>query len=256
MPRPVALVTGATSGLGAGFARHLAAAGHDLVLVARNESALADTADELRTGYRAGADVIVADLATDDGVARVADRLGAGVDLLVNNAGFGITGAFWDTDPGLLTRQLDVNCGAVLALTRAALPPMLDRHAGAVINLGSVAGILSGRAVAYSATKAWVIAFTEGLAANLHGTGVHLQALCPGWVHTQFHERAGISMRSIPDFLWLDVDDVVRASLADLRRGKVVCVPSLAYKVITAANRVVPKGLMRRAASAVGRSAH
>jgi short-subunit dehydrogenase len=256
MSRPVALVTGATSGLGAGFARHLAAAGHDLVLVARDRGRLDAAAGELREGYRAGVDVLTADLATADGRQPVIARLQAGVDMLVNNAGFGIAGDFWSTEPDLLQQQLAVNCAAVLALTRAALPPMLATNAGAIINLGSIAGILSGRATAYSATKAWVIALTEGLAANLADTGVRLQALCPGWVHTEFHDRAGITMRAVPDFLWLEVDDVVRASLADLRRGKVVCVPSLAYKTITAANRFLPKALMRRATSAVGRSGH
>ena len=129
----------------------------------------------------------------------------------MNNAGFGTSGEFWATDPALLQSQLDVNVTAVMHLTRAALPAMLDAGAGTVINIASVAGLVPGRGSTYSASKAWVISFSEGLAVGLQGTGVGVHAVCPGYVHTEFHARAGIDMAKLPSFMWLEVDDVVES---------------------------------------------
>jgi uncharacterized protein len=131
-----------------------------------------------------------------------------------------------------------------MRLTRAALPAMLDAGAGTVINVASVAGMVPGRGSTYSASKAWVISFTEGLAGGLRGTGVGVHAVCPGFVHTEFHARAGIDMAKLPKFLWLEVDDVVSESLADVAGGKVISVPSLRYKAIVSVGRMVPRNAM------------
>jgi short-subunit dehydrogenase len=251
--RPVALITGPTSGIGAGFAQRYAADGFDLVLVARDADRLADLAAELQAKHGTEAEVLVADLADAAGRAKVADRLAAGVSVLVNNAGFGTTGDFWVADYGLLQSQLDVNVTAVMQLTHAALPSMLESGAGTVINVASVAGLLPGRGSTYSASKAWVISFSEGLANGLIGTGVGIHALCPGYVHTEFHQRAGIDVGRQPSLMWLSVDDVVRDCLADVAKGKVVIIPSLQYKALTTAGRVVPRNLVRGLVKVVGK---
>lgn len=252
MSRPVALITGPTSGIGAGFARRYAADGHDLVLVSRDAERLTRLADELRDEAGRAVEVLAADLAESADRGKVAERLAAGVDVLVNNAGFGTSGEFWTADPALLQRQLDVNVTAVMQLTRAALPAMLDAGAGTVVNIASVAGLLSGRGSTYSASKAWVVSFTEGLAGGLKGTGVGVHAVCPGYVHTEFHDRAGIDMASLPSFMWLEVDDVIRESLADIARGKVISVPGVQYKALVGAVRMLPRGLARIVTNKLG----
>ena len=252
MPRPVALITGPTSGIGEGFAERFAADGLDLVLVARDTQHLHQLADKLRENHGTNSEVIVADLAQGDARARVVERVGRGVRVLVNNAGFGTSGEFWTTDPAVLQAQLDVNVTAVMHLTRAALPPMLDAGIGTVINVASVAGLVPGRGSTYSASKAWVVSFSEGLANGLAGTGVGVHALCPGFVHTEFHDRAGID-KPMPEFMWLDVDDVVDDCLADVAKGKVVIIPGLQYKTLTTAARLVPRNLVRLMTKTVGR---
>jgi uncharacterized protein len=253
MPRRVALITGPTSGIGAGFARRYAADGCDLVLVSRDAERLNQLAAELHDEAGRAVEVLPTDLAESADRGKVAERLAAGVDVLVNNAGFGTSGEFWTADPAKLQSQLDVNVTAVMQLTRAALPPMIDAGAGTVVNIASVAGLLSGRGSTYSASKAWVVSFTEGLASGLRGTGVGIHVVCPGYVHTEFHERAGIDMASLPSFMWLEVDDVVRESLADIARGKVVIIPGVPYKAITTASRMVPRNLARVVTRAFGR---
>jgi uncharacterized protein len=253
MARPVALITGPTSGLGAGFARRYAIDGYDLVLVARDVQRLERLAAEMHDEAGANVEVLPADLADAADRAKVADRLGAGVRTLVNNAGFATSGEFWSADPALLQAQLDVNVTAVMQLTRAALPPMLDARAGTVINVASVAGLLPGRGSTYSASKAWVVSFTEGLANGLGSTGVGVHALCPGFVHTEFHERAGIDMTGTPSFLWLEVDDVVRDCMAGVAKGDVVIIPGVQYKALTTAGRIVPRKLVRAIAKVAGK---
>jgi uncharacterized protein len=253
MSRPVAMITGPTSGIGTGFARRYAIDGHDLVLVARDVERLECLAAELHDEAGANVEILPADLAVDADRATVADRLAAGVRILVNNAGFGTSGEFWTADYQALQSQLDVNVTAVMQLTHAALPPMLAQGAGTVINVASVAGLLPGRGSTYSASKAWVIAFSEGLANGLDGTGVGVHALCPGFVRTEFHQRAGIEMAGTPSFLWLDVEDVVRVCLADVAKGQVVIVPGLQYKVLTTGARMVPRNVVRAFTKVVGR---
>jgi len=245
--RRVALITGPTSGIGEGFARRYAADGYDVVLVSRDADRLTKLAAELSYEGGPNVEVLPADLAEATGRDKVGVRLAAGVDVLVNNAGFGTSGEFWTADPAVLQSQLDVNVTAVMQLTRAALPAMIDAGAGTVVNVASVAGLLSGRGSTYSASKAWVVSFTEGLAVGLRGTGVGIHVVCPGYVHTEFHHRAGIDMTSLPSFMWLEVDDVVRESLADVARGRVVIIPGVQYKAITTANRMVPRTLARAA---------
>lgn len=253
MPRPVALITGPTSGLGEGFARRYAVDGYDLVLVARDESRLNTLAAELRDEAGTAVEVIRADLADAADRALVADRLRAGVQVLVNNAGFGTSGEFWTTDYAVLQSQLDVNVTAVMQLTHAALPSMIDAGRGTVLNVASVAGLLPGRGSTYSASKAWVVSFTEGLANGLDGTGVGVHALCPGFVHTEFHERAGIDMVGTAGFLWLEVDDVVRETMADVAKKRVVIIPGLQYKALTTGGRLVPRNVVRALTKVVGK---
>ena len=253
MSRPVALITGPTSGIGEGFARRYAADGHDLVLVARDTERLDRLAAELQQRHGAAVEVLRADLSVADDRDAVAERLRSGVRVLVNNAGFGTAGEFWTESAETLQAQLDVNVTAVMALTHAALPPMLAAGTGTVLNVASIAGLLPGRGSTYSASKAWVVSFTEGLANGLTGTGVGVHALCPGFVRTEFHSRAGIDMAGTASFLWLDVDDVVDETMADIAKKKVVIVPGLQYKALSTGGRLLPRDLVRRLNRSVGR---
>lgn len=244
--RPVALVTGPTSGIGKAYATRLAALGYDLVLVARDEDRLAALAHDVEVRFGARAEVLPADLSVADDRERVAARLAEGVEFLVNNAGFGAAGEFWTLPPERLQAQLDVNVTAVVRLTRAALPSMLHSANGTVVNVASMAGLIPGRGSTYSASKAYVVSFSQGLAGGLAGTGVRVQALCPGFVHTEFHRRAGIETASLPRPLWSNVDEVVAGSLRDLERNRVISVPGMQYKVIAAIAGLIPRPVVTR----------
>ena len=248
--RPVALITGATSGLGSVFATQLAAKGHDLVLVARDEQRLASRAAELSTAHGVSVQTIAADLSRDDGVARVVAHIESGgrVDVLVNNAGFGTTGLFAKTDAAAQDRMVRLHVLAVNALTRAALPPMLERRSGAIVTVASVASFMTSPGnTNYCATKAYQRFVMESLASETAGKGVRIQALCPGFTHTEFHERAAINMSRMPAFLWLDANDVVAASLSAIERGgPTVVIPGAQYKFIVFLLRYAPRWILAR----------
>jgi short-subunit dehydrogenase len=245
-----ALITGATAGLGLEFAWQLATARHDVVLVARDAERLERLAAQLRAAAGVHAEVLVADLSVRADVDRVADRLRATehpVGLLVNNAGFALNQRFVD---GHLEREeaaLDVMVRAVLVLAHAAAGQMTARGRGAILNVSSVAALTATGT--YSAHKAWVRTFTEGLAVELRGTGVTATALSPGLVRTEFHERADLDMSGLPDAAWLHADDVVAAALADVRRGAVLSTPSVRYRLASAFLRTAPRPLVRATGS-------
>lgn len=235
----IALVTGATSGIGAAFAERLAAQGYDLVLVARTVERLEAQADRLRHQYGGSVEALAADLADPLQLRTVEARLAAEpFALLVNNAGFGTNQRFAVGAIDEEERQLDVLIRAVLRLTHAAVGPMLESGAGAVINVSSIAGFVPGGS--YAAAKAWVTAFSQGLAGEVAARGVQVVALCPGFTRTEFHERAGMDISAIPDRLWLTPDEVVEGALADLRRGKRVSIPGAQYKVLATLARHAP----------------
>ena len=243
---PTALVTGATAGIGLEFARQLAERGTDIVLVARDRQRLDGVAADLHRRFGVTTEVLVAALAERAALQGVADRLADGarpVDLLVNNAGFGLKRGFLQNEVEVEEGAFDVLCRAVLVLSHAAARAMKVRGHGSIINVSSVASFVAMGS--YSAAKAWVTVFSEGLANELAGSGVRVMALCPGFTHTEFHQRAEMNMSKLPDALWLDADDLVRDALADLDRGRVVSVPGTAYKVLVGALAVVPRGLAR-----------
>ncbi len=240
-----ALVTGATAGIGASFARQLAGHGHDLVLVARDAARLESKAQQLRS-FGVQVEVLPADLADDEGCALVEKRCAAGVDLLVNNAGLGLKGAFHEVPIEQEEHLLRLNVRSVLRLTHAALAPMVARGSGSIVNVSSVAGFAPGaRSATYSASKAWVTNFSESLHLQYSRQGVRVLALCPGFTRTEFHSRAEMDTSGIPARMWLDADAVVAAALQDLRSGKSLSVPGRQYKAIVAATRVIPPSVQR-----------
>ena len=255
-----ALVTGASSGLGAAYARHLAARGFDLILVARRQSRLDELAQAMRERYAVRAEALVADLADPADLGRAVARVEEERDLtmLVNNAGFGLPSSFARSD---IERQLDmirVHDEASVRLARAGLPAMLARNRGAIVNVSSLAGFipLPGN-VNYSASKAYLIEFSRALQAELRGTGVRVQALCPGFMNTEFHDEMGRdrwNLAQLPAFLWMSPDEVTADSLACLEAGEVVCVPGAVYRVVAAvARNPLTSWMVEDAAAAVMR---
>lgn len=229
----LAVVTGATAGIGRAFAERLARDGYDLLLVARDPERLRQTSEDLSSAHGVEASSHVGDLA-DPAALRVLESIlrERVPDILVNNAGFGIPGgaSFEQIDPDEIERMIQVHCVALSRLTRAVLPGMVERGTGDVINLSSLSSFMIPRVPVYSGTKAYVTAFTIGLLPLVQGTQVRLQALCPGWTITEFHQRMGMDRYQdlgVPREWWMTAEDLVEASLAGLQRREVVCVPGL-----------------------------
>jgi len=240
MARKTAVITGASSGIGETFARKLATRGYDLILVARREQRLQKIAGDL-----AGATALAADLATPEGIAKLENAISRSesLELLVNNAGFGTMGRFWTANLAGQEQMLDVHIRATMRLTHVALRGMVVRGRGAVINVSSVAGFgQSAGNVSYCASKAWINNFCEGLDLELReaGSPVTVQALCPGFTVTEFHETLGVDRDLIPGWMWMTADSVVEASLRGLERRKVIVVPGWKYKAAVVVMRHAP----------------
>ncbi|MFL2001818.1 SDR family NAD(P)-dependent oxidoreductase [Microbacterium sp. A1-JK] len=245
-----ALITGASSGLGAEFARQLAARGVGLVLVARDRSALEAVAAEVRGG-RAVVEVLVADLLDPDQRDAVAARLADPqhpIDMLVNNAGYGLDLAFETNDVDDEARHLALHVEVPMRLMHAVLPRMLERGSGRIVNVASVAGFVPRGT--YGAVKGWLIQFSRWANARYRRRGVTVTAVCPGFVHTNFHERLGLppGEEGVPNGMWLEAPAVVSEALRDVARGRSVSIPSARYRALVGLSRVLPDALVMRAA--------
>lgn len=249
--RPVALVTGASSGIGEHLARLLAAAGHDLVVVARNRQALERLALEVQSADGATVEVVPADLATADGVAAVAGRIGDGapLDVVVNNAGFGWFGDMADQPADMVADMVAVDVAAVAELSRAAVAAMVPRRRGGLLNVSSTAGFVPGpHAALYHAAKAFVTSLSEALHEEVRAHGVRVTALCPGFTPTGFQQRAGVgdATMPVPGFAVTDARSVAAAGLAALARNEAVCVPGAANRLSQLGVRLAPRSVVRR----------
>ena len=254
--RQTALVTGASSGIGEAFAQRLAREKFDLVIVARTRSRLESLAKLIRDAEDVEVEVVAADLTHTADLHALEKRIRseAPIDMLVNNAGFGTKGQFSKLDLAKEEEEIRLNVMALVRLTHAALPGMIARNRGSVINVSSMAGLQPNPYFAtYGATKAFVNSFTEALYEELRGTDVRIQALCPGFTRTEFQERAGIDTSRLPSLLWMTPEAVVDASLAGLRSSEVVCVPGFSNRVVSTMVGAVPRGVTRRFAGSVFR---
>jgi len=248
---PTALITGASAGLGAEFARQLARRGADLILVARSTDALDELSAELRSAHGVAVEAISADLTVESDLDRVASRLADPedpIDLLINNAGFGLSLRFADNDIADEVRHLRLLVEAPMRLSHAALNGMRGRG-GRIVNVASVAAFIP-RAT-YAACKIWLVSFSRWANAEYASDGVTVTAVCPGFTHTTFHERMGLAPgeEGVPSWMWLDARAVVRQGLRDAALGRSVSVPSWRYKVVVALTRVLPARLLARAGS-------
>lgn len=247
--RGTALVTGATSGLGAEFCTQLAAQGHDLVIVARDKERLDEVASRLHARFAVDVEVLPADLVSDAGAARVAHRLARDsrpVSMLVNNAGFGLPGNFADNDLGGELGHLRIHTQAPLVLMHAAINAMSTRGGGRIINVASVAAFTPRGT--YSAAKALMVNFSKWANLFYADRGISVTALCPGFVRTEFHDRMGADKSGIPAWGWLTAPDVVRQGLGDSQAGKSLSIPSARYKLAVAVARLAPAAWVERLA--------
>jgi short-subunit dehydrogenase len=259
MERRVALVTGASAGIGTAFCRALAARDENLVIVARNELRLKELAGALAAEHGIEVEALPADLGTDPGVARVEARLrdaARPVDLLINNAGILTTGAFHEMPVDQELAEIRLNVVALVRLTHAALGPMVERGHGGIINVSSVAAYqATPMSATYSATKSFVSSFTNAIHEELHDTGVKAMVLAPGFTHTEIHDRADIDNVDLPKFAWQMPDEVVAAALKAYDKGRAVCIPGAVNTVAAAFSATMPAGLTRKVAKRVMRRA-
>lgn len=241
-----ALVTGSTSGLGLEFAWQLAGTGHDLVLVARDRDRLRAVSAQIRDVHDVDVEILPVDLSDRRRLDKVATRLTDPVDrvdLLVNNAGYGLRGRFLEVPVEEHEQQMDTLIRPVLVLCHAAARVMVQRRSGAIINVSSLAGYTASGP--YAAGKSWVTVFTESLATELRGTGVTVTALLPGFVQTEFHERAAMNMDGLPRITWLKAPFVVEQALKDAAKGTVLSIPSVKYRTAGEFSRIAPRPLVR-----------
>ena len=240
-----ALVTGATAGIGESFTRLLASEGFNIVLVARDEARLHERAQGLKDRYGADSVVIVADLATESGCAKVEEFISNNeIEVLINNAGFGINKAFTMSDLAKEEEVLKVLVRTPMRLMHVALPAMKVRNSGVVINVSSVAGFIAGGA--YSAAKSYLTVLSESLHTELSATNVKVSSLCPGFTRTEFHQRGRMKMAGLPEFMWLNSDELVAAAWKDALAGKAVSIPGWQYKLLVGIISVVPRSIVRR----------
>ena len=240
-----ALVTGATSGIGESFTRLLASHKYNIVLVARDLPRLQERAQGLEEKFGVKTHVIQADLATDEGCLKVENYiLQNQIDVLINNAGFGTSKAFTMSTIEIEQQLLDVLVRTPMRLMHVALPLMKERNKGVIINVSSVAGYIAGGT--YSASKSYLTVLSESLHTELAATGVKISALCPGFTRTEFHQRGKMSMKGLPEFLWLDADRLVEQSWSDALKGKAVCVPGWQYKLLIFIVQTVPRSIVRK----------
>jgi short-subunit dehydrogenase len=247
-------VTGASSGIGAAFARRLAGDGYDLVVVARNLGALEALRDECSERHAVEIEVMAADLTQPEELERVEQCLAAepGFGLLVNNAGFGTAGLFALSDIDREEQEIRLNVVALVRLARAALGPMTGRGRGAIVNVSSLAGLgPNPYSATYGATKAFVNSFSEALSEELRDSGVRVQALLPGFTRTEFQDRAGIDPSSVPSFAWMEAETVVDASLRALARADVVCIPGRGNQAVAGVSGLLPRAAFRRIVGAM-----
>ena len=240
-----ALVTGATAGIGESFTRLLAAEGFNLVLVARDEARLHERANGLKDKFGADSVVIVADLATESGCAKVEEYLANNeVEVLINNAGFGINKAFTMSDLAKEEEILKVLVRTPMRLMHIALPAMKARNSGVVINVSSVAGFIAGGA--YSASKSYLTVLSESLHTELSATNIKICSLCPGFTRTEFHQRGRMKMAGLPNFMWLNADILVAKAWKDALSGKAVSIPGWQYKLLVGLISIIPRSIVRR----------
>ena len=240
-----ALVTGATSGIGESFSRLLAANGYNIVLVARDFPRLQERATALEAKFGISTHVIQADLATDDGCLKVEKYVSENqIDVLINNAGFGTNKAFTMSTLEVEQQLLDVLVRTPMRLMHVALPLMKARNNGIIVNVSSVAGYIAGGT--YSASKSYLTVLSESLNTELAATNVKVSALCPGFTRTEFHQRGKMSMKGLPNFLWLNSDRLVEQSWRDALKGKAVSVPGWQYKLLVIIVQTVPRFIVRK----------
>ena len=238
-----ALITGATVGIGDCFARLLAAEGYNLVINARNAEKLNERADFLRSTFGVEVEVLPADLAVE--CEKVEKYISTHeIEVLVNNAGFGLNQSFLSSSIEDEERVLDVLVRAPMRLMHAVLPQMRKRDSGIVINVSSTAAFIAGGH--YSAAKAYVTVMSESLHTQMLPTNVNVLSLNPGFVHTEFHQRAGMKMGAIPNFMWLDGDFLVKKAWADAKKGKAISIPGWQYKVLRAIIALAPRPTVRK----------